>query len=99
MAESEHKQPDEPISVYLVLMAMVEQMASIAWQKMGLQPDAFTGKISKDIDEAKTAVDVTVGLAAFLEPKLDEEDKHRIQNLIRDLRINFISQAKEAPSE
>lgn len=94
MSESESPKPDEPISVYLVLMAMVEQMASIAWQKMGLQPDAFTGRISKNVEEAKTAVDVTVGLAAFLEPKLDDEDKHRIQNLIRDLRINYIEQAK-----
>jgi hypothetical protein len=71
-------------------MVMVEQMSSVAWQKLGLQPDLMSGKIEKDIDQARVAIDVTAGLAGFLEPKLDEDDKRRIHGLVRDLKINFV---------
>lgn len=87
--------PTEPVGVYTVIMATVEQMAAVAWQKLGLQPDFLTGKIHKDLSEAKVAIDITTHLASFLEPKLDEEDKRRLHNLIRDLRTNFVQQSKE----
>jgi len=76
-------------------MIMVDQMASVAWQKLGLHPDPISGKIGKDLDEAKVAIDVTAGLAAFIEPKLDDADRQRIHGLIRDLRINFVEKSKE----
>lgn len=85
----------EPLSVYQILMVMVDQMAAIAWQKLGLQHDPMSGRLNKDLEEAKVAIDVTSGLAAFIEPKLDEEDKRRIHGLIRDLRINYVERAKE----
>lgn len=84
----------EPLSVYTVLVAMVDQLAAISWQKLGLQPDLLTGKIARDLDEAKVAIDLTTHIAGFVEPKLDEEDKRRLHNLIRDLRINYVEQSK-----
>ncbi|GMV89549.1 MAG: hypothetical protein AMXMBFR81_24800 [Chthonomonas sp.] len=84
----------EPISVYTMVTAMVEQMASVAWQKMGLQPDFLTGKIHQDLAEAKVAIDLTTHLASFIEPHLDDDDKRQIHNLIRDLRINYVNQTK-----
>lgn len=80
----------EPISVYQVIMIMTEQMASIAWQKLGLQPDPLTGTLAKNLDEARVAIDVTAGLAAFMEPSLDAEDKRKIHDLIRDLKVNYL---------
>ncbi len=88
--------PSGPLSVFTVIVAMVDQMASLAWQKMGLQPDMLTGQVAKDIAEAKVAIDLTTHLATFVEPQLDEEDKRRMHNLIRDLRINYVEQSKEA---
>lgn len=84
----------EPLSIYTVIMALVEQTAAVAWQKLGLQPDFVTGTIHKDLSEAKVAIDLTTHLASFLEPKLDDEDKRRIHNLIRDLRTNFVQQSQ-----
>lgn len=95
---SESSRP-EALSVYAVLMVMVEQMASVAWQKMGLQADPISGKIAKDLAEAKVAIDVTAGLAGFLEPQLDEEDKRKVHGLIRDLKINYVQQTNEGSGE
>lgn len=88
--------PTEPLSVYAHITIMVDQMASLAWQKLGLQPDILTGKIAMNLPEAKVAIDLTTHLASFIEPQLDEEDKRRIHGLVRDLRMNYVQKSKEA---
>lgn len=90
----QQERPTEPLDVNAVLAMMVDQMAGIAWQKMGLQPDMITGQIHKDLAQAKVAVDAAAALAAQLEPSLDEEDKRQINNLIRDLRVNYVEKSR-----
>jgi hypothetical protein len=96
MSEEEQQLPKEPISVYDFVTVMVDQMAALAWQKLGLQPDLVTGQIATDLEEAKVAIDLTSHLASFIQPRLDEEDKRRIHGLIRDLRINYVEKTKES---
>ncbi len=86
---------NEPVSVYTLIMAMSEQMAGLAWQKLGLQPDMVTGKIHQDFAEAKVAIDVTTHLVSVLEPHLDDADKREINNLVRDLRMNYVQKIQE----
>jgi hypothetical protein len=92
MSES---QSPEPVSVYAVIMTMVDTMSTLAWSKLGLQPDLATGKLEKDLEQAKVAIDLTTHLASFIEPQLDDDDKRRIHGLIRDLRMNFVEKSKE----
>lgn len=94
MSENQPETPNEPMSVYAVLAVMLDQMAGVAWQKMGLQPDPFTGTMVKDSAQARVAIDVVESLAKSLDPELGEEDKRQIQNLLRDLRVNFVEQSK-----
>lgn len=90
---SENQTP-EPVSVYAVIMTMVDTMAAIAWSKLGLQPDLATGQLAADLDQAKVAIDLTTHLASFIEPQLDDEDKRRIHGLVRDLRMNYVEKSK-----
>lgn len=101
MADQENGQqmPAEPVNVYDVIMFMTDQMAALAWQKLGLQPDMVTGQIVKDLEQAKVAIDLTTHLASFIEPRLDEESKRRMHNIVRDLRINYVEKAKEGENE
>jgi hypothetical protein len=92
---ADDKAPREPIDVYEVLAALIEQMASISWQKLGLQPDIMTGQIHQDLAQARTAIDATAKLSEVLESSLDDEDKRRINGLVRDLRINWVEKNKE----
>lgn len=87
--------PAVPLSVYDVLVVMTDQLAALAWQKLGLQPDPLTGHVHKNLEEAKVAIDLTSHLASFVQPKLDEEDQRQMHNLIRDLRINYVEKSKE----
>lgn len=93
-ANPESQTPPTPPSVYDVLMVMTDQLAAIAWQKLGLQADPFTGKVEPNLTEAKVAIDVTTHLATFIQPRLDENDQRQMHNLIRDLRINYVEKSK-----
>jgi len=75
---------------------MTEQMAMFTWQKLGLHPDPATGKLERNLTEAKVAIDVVGDLIAKLEPQLDDDDKRQLHNLIRDLRVNFVEKSKES---
>lgn len=96
MSDQESGAPREPLSVYAAIAMMVDQTASLSWQKLGLQHDPITGTLHQDLAQAKVAIDLTAHLSGLIESQLDEEDRRRIQNLIRDLRINFVERSKEA---
>jgi hypothetical protein len=98
MDDSGTNTPRGPVDVYDVITVIVDQMAAIAWQKLGLQPDWGTGQIEKDLGQAKVAIDITTHLSTFIEPKLEEHDRQRIHSLIRDLRLNFVQKSQENAS-
>lgn len=93
---SEEAQDKKPLSVYDLLVIMIDQTASVAWQKLGLQPDMMTGTINKDIGEAKVAIDLVAHLAGQVESKLDEEDRREMQKLVSNLRLNYVEKSKES---
>ncbi len=94
----ENDSQKQPLEVSSVIAVMLDQMVSIAWQKLGLQHDVMTGKIEKDVNQAKLAIDVASSLGQFLEPVLDEDDKRQVQNILRDLKVNFVEQSKGVSS-
>lgn len=91
MSETTEK---KPVSIYDVLVAMIDQTAAIAWQKMGLQNDFMTGQVETNMAEARVAIDVTAKLAEVVEPQLDDADRREMQNLVRTLRINYVERNK-----
>ena len=95
MTDEDQAAPRGPIDVYEVLTVMLDQMAAISWQKLGLQPDMLSGSIVKDLDQAKVSIDLTAHLAGVVEGKLDESDKRHIQGLVRDLRLNYVQKRKD----
>lgn len=90
------EQPTQPVDVREVLAFMIDQTAGFAWQKLGLQPDMATGAIHRDLAQARIAIDATAALSGVLEPNLDDEDRRQLQNLVRDLRVNFVEKSAEA---
>ena len=86
----------EPLDVHHVLAVMLEQLAEIAWQKLGLRPDPFSQGSHRDLALAKVAVDTVAAVAAQLEPSLDDEDRRQIQNLVRDLKVNYVQKVSES---
>jgi len=90
--------PKTAPSVYQHLAVMLDQMAAVSWQKLGLHPDMVTGRLEPNLGDAKVAIDVAAYLAQLIEPTLDDEDKRQVQHLVRDLRLNFVQKSKETSS-
>jgi hypothetical protein len=43
------------------------------------------------------AIDAAAALAGVIEPQLeDDADRRRVQNLVRDLRVNYVQKAEGA---
>ncbi len=84
--------PQVAPTVYDHLTLMLDQMVSVAWQKIGLHPDMVTGKIEPNLSDARVAIDVAQYLVSCLETQVDDEDKRQLQSIIRDLKINFVQQ-------
>ncbi|MDH4389739.1 MAG: DUF1844 domain-containing protein [Fimbriimonas sp.] len=80
----------EAPTVFDHIAVLLDQMAGVAWQKLGLQPDMVTGQIEPNLDQARVAIDVVSFLAGKLEDQLDEDDRRHVQSLVRDLKINFV---------
>ena len=85
----------EPMSVYMLAAMAAQQFAEVAWQKLGLQPDMFTQKIEKNLPEAKVAIDLVTHITATVESELDEEDRRQMQNLVANLRLNYVQKSAE----
>lgn len=84
-----------PIDVYEYAAKMLEVWASIAWSKLGLTPDIMAGTVATDLAQAKFAINVASSLAGAVEGELDEEDRRRVQGLVRDLKINYVQKSRE----
>lgn len=85
----------DPLDVYESAAQMLDVWASIAWAKMGLTPDIMSGTIAPDLKQAKVAINVAAFLAETLESNLDEEDRRRVQGMVRDLKINYVAKSRE----
>ena len=115
MAESESTQPEEskqssagerepgeeakPMDVWGLLHYCLLLLHSYAWQAMGFVPDPATGKIAKDLEQARVAIDAASNLAGQLETRLCGRPLHDLRALVADLRLNFVQQQRAQTGE
>lgn len=85
----------EPIDVYRIVADVIQTFTEVAWAKMGLHHDPLTGRVEKDMAQAKVAIDLASHCVQLLEPQLDDEDRRQLNNVLRDLRINYLQRSSE----
>ena len=91
---SEASMPREPVSVFVFAYQMLYAFNDLAYQRMGLQSDPIAGKVVRNMEEAKAAVDIASGIADAILPHLDDEDQRAVRNMVTSLRINFARQSQ-----
>ena len=92
MEQDEDMAPLE-VTVQGVLRFAIEMLSNRAWVSMGLTPNPLTGKLEKDITEAKRAIDILGDLARHAEPGAEPDERRDLRNMLADLRVNFIRQS------
>jgi hypothetical protein len=81
------------VSVDGILAWTVGMLANIAWSRMGLIADPMTGQMARDLPEARRAIDAVADLVKHLEPTASPADRRELQNMLSDLRVNFVQQS------
>ena len=49
-----------------------------------------TGRIEANLPEAKIAIDLASHISGLVESQLDADDRRQLQNVMRDLRVNYV---------
>jgi hypothetical protein len=87
--------PPLEVTVQGVLRFAIEMLSSRAWVAMGLMPNPMNGKIDRNLDEARRAIDILGDLARHAEAEAEPEEKRDLRNTLADLRVNFIRQSNQ----
>jgi hypothetical protein len=96
-AETAEDEPLAAMDVYALLTTTISLLSSGAWAWMGLTASPFTGKMEKDMPQAKTAIDTVAFLVDQVEPRLSETDRRDLRNMLSNLRLNYVQQM-QAPA-
>ncbi|MDO8682759.1 MAG: DUF1844 domain-containing protein [Armatimonadota bacterium] len=94
--QAEQKAEEQAPDVYAMAMWMIGIFASTAWQSMGLQVNPITGKVEKDLTQAKVAIDCAKSLSDHISSHLEESQRRELRGIIGDLQVNFVNQSKES---
>lgn len=85
--------PAVPLDVYDLLRFCIGALNARAWVALGLLADPATGQLSKDLTQARIAIDCVDFLAKQLEGVAGESEKRDLAVMLRDLRLNYVNQS------
>ncbi|MHB0912134.1 MAG: DUF1844 domain-containing protein [Armatimonadota bacterium] len=84
-----------PVDVQSLLKSFIGILGMHAWQWLGLVKNPMTGELTKDLEQAKIAIDSMAALLKELEGKLSPEEEREFKAALGDLRINFVQQSEK----
>lgn len=94
--ENQQINPEDlfPKDIYAFMKILISSLSSQAWIFLGLMPHPGTQKVEKDVQQVKVAIDTIEFIYKQIEIKLEENEKKSIQELLGNLKLNFIEQNK-----
>lgn len=78
-----------------LFLQLVLSLQSAAWYQMGKIISPVSGKIEKNLDEAKVSIDLLTMLQEKTKNNLSEEEKKIIDNTIFTLQMNYIDEVNQ----
>lgn len=91
--------PLRNLTVLNVINFVLSLLIEYAWQKMGLLANPVTGKIERNIEEARFAIDTIAILLEHVKPRLDGREYDQLRQTLTTLRINYVEQAGKGEGE
>ncbi|GAB4456097.1 MAG: hypothetical protein OHK0029_13440 [Armatimonadaceae bacterium] len=82
--------------IYTVLLEFLGIVRIHAALRMGLVPNPTTGKVERDLGQAKVAIDTAAFLVEQLEPVVMPEERLPLRALLSDLQMQFVQQTKQS---
>ncbi len=92
-AKEEHfKEPDLPV----LFVWFISMLSGKSWEYLGLIMNPETKEMNKNLKKAKIAIDTVAFLYDQIKDDLSPEDFKRIENLLANLRMNYVEKLKES---
>ncbi len=71
---------------------LILSIASSAAMSLGLAPNPATNKVEKNLDLARSNIDLLIILQKKTKGNLDKEEADFLESVIRDLQLKYIQQ-------
>ena len=84
--------PGEDNKVNPLFLQLVLSLQSAAWYQLGKTVSPITGKIERDLNEARVSIDLLTMLQEKTKGNLLEDEKKILDNTIYTLQMNYIDE-------
>jgi hypothetical protein len=101
-AETQAERPPEQIpafDTYSILRWCIGLMTAQAWQWMGLVANPVSGEVKKDLKQARLSIDSVAALTELLSPNVEPDERRELENLVSNLRLNFVNQSQQTDNQ
>jgi len=88
MADTENK-----IDQYLFQLVLSLQMA--AMQNMGKIMSPISGKVERNLDQARVSIDILTMLSEKTRGNLNDEENRFLGHILHELRLNFMDESSK----
>lgn len=78
-----------------MLMQLVFSLQSAAWYQMGKMASPVTGKVERDLQQAKISIDLLVMLQEKTSGNLTKDEKQLLDSAVYNLQMNYVDEAKK----
>jgi hypothetical protein len=99
----EIKMPSDENKVNPLFLQLILSLQSAAWYQLGKTVSPISGKIERNLAEAKVSIDLLTMLQEKTRDNLQEEEKKILDNTVYTLQMNYVEEVnedkKKAPSE
>ena len=89
----------EPSPHEVLFMQLVAMFQFAAMQQMGKLPNPATGKIERDLEQARLSIDMVEMLQARTAASRSARETEFVDKVLFELRMNYIDESKRAAAE
>jgi hypothetical protein len=82
-----------------LFLQLVISLESAAWYQMGKIASPITGKIERDLEQAKVSIDLLVMLQEKTKGNLLAEERQMLENAVYTLQINYVDELNKEPGQ
>lgn len=84
-------QPEIDIQFYQLVISLQSQ----AWQSLGKVASPMTGKIERNMEQAKFSIDMLEMFQRKTKGNLSDEEKKLLEHALYELRMNYLDESKK----
>ena len=76
-------------------VSLITSFYFAGWQQLGKVAHPVSGKIEKDVAQAKHSIDILIMLREKTEGNLADEEKKALNEIIANLQLNYLDEKKK----